>query len=62
MALKVRIDEVLSKEMVEAKRDHISDFLQQEGITPNAVELSQTELSERQLKELLAELADDVPG
>lgn len=62
MALKVCIDDVLSKEMVEANRDHIQDFLLQEGIIPHAVDLSRTELTERQLKELLAELADDVPG
>lgn len=62
MALKVRIDEVLTSELIEANRDHINDFLLQEGITPDAVELSRTEVSERQLKELLAELADDVPN
>lgn len=62
MALKVRIDEVLPQEMVDAKRDHIEDFLLQEGITPHAADLSKTELSERQIKELLAELADDVPN
>ena len=62
MALKVTIEDVLSKEMVEAKQDHIRDFLLQEGITADVAHLSRTELTERQLKELLAELADDVPG
>ncbi len=62
MALKVTIEDVLSKEMVEAKQDHIRDFLLQEGITADVADLSRTELTERQLKELLAELADDVPG
>ena len=62
MALNVRIEDVLSREMVEAKRDHIYDFLVQEGIPPDAADLSRTEMTERQLKELLAELADDVPG
>ena len=62
MALKVRIDEVLTQELVDAKRDHIEDFLLQEGIIPHAVDISKTELSERQIKELVAELADDVPN
>ena len=62
MALKLTIEDVLSKEMVEAKQDHIRDFLLQEGITADAADLSRTELTERQLKELLAELADDVSG
>lgn len=62
MALTVRIDEVLTDELVESKRDHINDFLLQEGITPNAADLGRTEMSERQIKELLAELADDVPN
>ena len=62
MALKVTIEDVLSKDMVEAKQDHIRDFLLQEGITADATDLSRTKLTERQLKELLAELADDVPG
>jgi hypothetical protein len=45
---------------LEPKREHIRDFLLQEGITPDPDDLAQTELTERQCKELLEELAENI--
>lgn len=59
MSLKLRIADVLSPDLLAVHHDHIRDFLWQEGITPDASEIGATQLNERQLKELLAELADD---
>lgn len=60
MALKLRIDEVLTAELIADNQDHIRDFLAQEGITADPDDLAATEMSERQVKELLAELAHDL--
>lgn len=60
MAIKVRIDEVLTGELIAANEGHIRDFLEQEGIGVNPDGVGATEVSERQVKELLAELAHDL--
>ena len=60
MALRVRLGEVLSPDLILTNREHIEDFLLQEGITPDPDDLGATEVSERQVKELLAELAADL--
>ena len=59
MVLKVRLDEVVPPQMIEKHRQHIVDFLLQEGITTDTEDLGATEMSERQVKELLEELADE---
>jgi len=56
--LKVRLGEIVPRELLEQHREHIRDFLLQEGITPDPGDMAQTELTERQCKELLEELAD----
>ena len=61
MVVRVRLEEVLSPEIMATKDEHIRDFLLQEGVSPDPHALGQTEVTERQLKELLAELADDLP-
>jgi hypothetical protein len=58
MALRVRISEVIPPAMVEQHREHIRDFLAQEGIAEHPDDLAATEMSERQVKELLEELAE----
>ena len=58
--LKVRLDDVIPPAMIEQHRDHIRDFLLQEGIAPHPDDLARTELNERQCKELLEELAEGV--
>lgn len=58
--LKVRLSEVIPPDMMERHRDHIRDFLLQEGISPDPDDLAATEVSERQFKELLGELAENV--
>jgi hypothetical protein len=60
MAIKVRIDDVLTAELIGANEEHIRDFLEQEGIGAHPDDLGATEVSERQVKELLAELAHDL--
>ncbi len=62
MIVKVTLDEVLSPDFIADHREHITDFLLQEGIAADPADLAKTQMTERQLKELLAELADDVPG
>ncbi len=59
MSLKLRIVDVLSPDLLAVHQDHIRDFLLQEGITPDPDELGATRLNERQLKEMLAELAEE---
>ena len=61
MVVKVTLDEVLSRDLIVAHRDHITDFFLQEGIRPDPDDLGKTQVTERQLKELLAELAHDLP-
>jgi hypothetical protein len=60
MVLKVRLDEVLSPELMAMHQEHIRDFLLQEGITPDSDDLGATVVTERQLKELMAELATGI--
>lgn len=57
--LKIRLNEIIPPELMEQHREHIRDFMLQEGISPDPVELAQTELTERQCKELLEELAEN---
>lgn len=57
MYLQVRLDDVIPAAMQEANRDHIRDFLEQEGIAADEDDLGATIMSERQVKELLEELA-----
>ena len=59
MTLRIRIDEVLTAELIARHADHIRDFLLLEGITPNPHGLAATDLTERQIKELLEELAEE---
>jgi hypothetical protein len=49
--------EVLTPELLEQHHDHILDFLHLEGIAPDAQNLGATRLTDRQIKELLEELA-----
>ncbi len=60
MVLKVRLSEVLSPALLDANRDHIQDFLLQEGVAPDPDDLGATVVTERQVKELMAELAADL--
>ncbi len=59
MALVVRLSEILTPSMLETHQQHISDFLQQEGIPFDPDNLAAAELTERQIKELLEELAEN---
>lgn len=56
--LKVRLNEIIPPKLLEPNREHIRDFLLQEGIAPDPDDLAQTELTERQCKQLLEELAE----
>ncbi len=60
MVLKVRLDEVLSPELLAKHREHIHDFLLQEGVPEDPDDLGVTVVTERQLKELMAELATGI--
>jgi hypothetical protein len=60
MVLRVRLDEVLSPELLATHEEHIRDFLLQEGIAPDPGDLGATVVTERQLKELMAELATGI--
>ncbi len=55
--MQVRLDEVLTPELLAAHREHIGDFLLLEGVVADADDLGATELSDRLIKELLEELA-----
>ena len=59
-SLKIRLDEVIPPPMFERHREHIRDFLEQEGIVPDSNDLAATQVNERQVKELLEELAENV--
>jgi hypothetical protein len=59
MVVRIRLDEVLTADLLVKHADHIHDFLRLEGITPHADGLAATTLTERQLKELLEELAGE---
>lgn len=56
----VRLDEVIPPAMLERHREHIRDFVLQEGIAADLDQLGATRLNDRQVKELLEELAEDV--
>ena len=60
MIIKVRLSEVIPPAMLQEHREHILAFLQQEGIEANPNDLGATAMNERQIKELLAELAADI--
>ncbi len=60
MIVTVRLDEVLSSQLLTENADHIRDFLLMEGVTPDPDDLGATVVTERQLKELMAELAADL--
>lgn len=60
MIVKVQLGEVIPVQMQEVHREHIIAFLEQEGIPIHADNLGATEISERQVKELLEELAEDL--
>jgi arsenate reductase-like glutaredoxin family protein len=60
MFSKVRLDEVVTPAMLERHREHIVAFLEQEGITIDCDDLGATQLTDRQVKELLEELAEGV--
>ncbi len=57
MLIKVRLSEVLPPAMLVEHREHIVAFLEQEGITIDADDLGATAMNERQIKELLEEIA-----
>jgi hypothetical protein len=48
--------------MQESNREHIIAFMEQEGIVIDSANLGATEMTERQVKELLEELAEDLKG
>ena len=60
MIHKVRLGDVLSPSLIETNDQHIRDFLLQDGIAADPNQLAATEISERHVKELLAELAHDL--
>ena len=60
MVLRVKLSEVVTPEMLERNREHIRDFMLQEGITADETDLGATVMTERQVKELLEELASDI--
>ncbi len=60
MIVTVRLDEVLSPQLLTENADHIRDFLLMEGVAHNPDDLAATVVTERQLKELMAELASDL--
>ncbi len=60
MALMVKLSEVIPPPMLEQHREHIRDFLLQEGIKLDKADLGATVVTERQVKELLEELASGV--
>ena len=55
--MRMRLNEILTPELLTRHEAHIRDFLAMEGITPAAI-LGETMLSERPIKELLEDLAD----
>jgi len=57
MLIKVRLSEVLPPAMLAEHREHIVAFLEQEGIAVDADDLGATAMNERQIKELLEEIA-----
>ncbi len=59
MTLRIRLDEVLTAELLKQHASHIQDFLLLEGISPSPSGLAATQLTERQIKELLEELAGE---
>ncbi len=60
MEVKVPVGEVIPPTMLEANREHIMAFMEQEGIEPDPHDLGATVMGERKIKELLQELADEL--
>jgi hypothetical protein len=60
MSVKVQLGEVIPQQMQARHREHIIAFLEQEGIPINSADLGATEIGERQVKELLEELVEDL--
>lgn len=58
MAMTVLLSEVITPEILEHHTQHIVDFLEQEGITFDPENIGATNMNERQVKELLEELAE----
>lgn len=58
MIMRVRLGEVLTAELIDRHRAHIQDYLDLEGISPDPNDLADTLLTDRQIKELLEELAE----
>ncbi len=58
MFAKVRLDDVITPAMLERHREHIVAFLEQEGIAIDRDDLGATQVTDRQVKELLEELAE----
>lgn len=57
MLIKVRLSDVLPPSMLAEHREHIVAFLDQEGIPRDEDDLGAAAMSERQIKELLEEIA-----
>lgn len=60
MALTVRMSEVIPPAMIAEHAEHIRAFLDQEGIPSHPDDLGATQMTERQVKELLEELASGI--
>lgn len=60
MFVTVQLNEVITPAMLERHREHILAFLEQEGIAIDRDELGATRLTDRQVKELLEELAEGI--
>ena len=60
MFVKVRLNELMRPQMLEQHREHVIAFLEQEGIAFDPDRIGETEMSERQVKELMEELAHDL--
>lgn len=58
MHVRVRLVDILTPELIRLHDEHIRNFFVLEGITPDPVGLEATILTERQVKELLEELAE----
>lgn len=58
MVVRLRLDQIFSEAMIAAQAEHIKAFISQAGITSDAEGLGATVMTERQLKELMAELAE----
>jgi hypothetical protein len=57
MLIKVRLSDVMPPAMLAEHREHIIVFLEQEGIPIDPDDIGATAMNERQIKELLEEIA-----